>query len=161
MDGNFHIGDARSFDAARNTPAPSHAMLFAERALGGRKIWRGQVRGLLGLLRRGFDIQSTGKIDRDGLVFEEVLSFDDGETQKRRWRIKEASHGLMLEAEGVALAKPGLVKKDALIFVYRLNFGFLKFLYRDVFYLRGDGSVKNEGFASWCGLPVMKITAKA
>lgn len=157
MDGTFHIDDANE---AISVLLSSDAMGLAEKVLGGRKVWRGEVRGLVGFLRRGFDIQSTGRLDRNGLVFDEKLLFDDGEVQKRSWRIKEGVDGLALEADSVSLVRPGQIKKKyALEFVYRLKFGALTFRYRDSFYLRPDGSVDNEGIASWFGLPLMNITA--
>jgi len=158
MEGNFHIEDTK--EIAAETVAPSSdAMELAEKVLGGRKVWRGEVRGLLGLLHRGFDIRSKGKLDARGLVFEEKLLFDDGEVQERSWRIREGAEGLALEADIVALLKPGQIKKDALEFVYRLKFGALTFRYRDIFLLQTDGTVRNLGFANWLGLPLMKITA--
>ncbi len=158
MDGNFLTDDVQA--STTNLVSPTlKAMVLAEKSLGGRKCWRGEVTGLLGLLRRGFDIQSTGKLDARGLVFDEKLEFDDGEIQERSWRIGQSADGLLIEADGIDLLEPGQVKNNALIFVYQLKFGSLSFRYRDKFFLDGDGNVNNVGRASWCGLPVMKIFA--
>ncbi len=158
MDGNFHKDDAET-SATKVMSTTSDAMELAEKSLGGRKRWRGEVNGLLGLLRRGFEIQSIGKLESRGLVFNENLEFDDGEIQERSWLISQATDGLVIEADGVEILKPGQVKNQELVFVYRLKLGKLTFRYQDSFYLRTDGQVTNEGKASWYGLPVMKIIA--
>ncbi len=158
MDGNFHNDDAET-SATKVVSTTSPAMELAEKSLGGRKFWRGEVNGLLGMLPRKFDIQSTGRLAARGLVFDETLRFDDGEIQERSWLIDQTPNGLTIEADGIELLKPGKVKNQTLIFVYRLKFGSLTFRYRDKFYLGTDGQVTNEGNASWCGIPVMKITA--
>jgi len=158
MDGNFHTDDAET-SAIKLMTTTSDAMRLAEKSLGGRKQWRGDVTGMLGLLRRGFGIQSVGKLDARGLIFDETLEFDDGEVQNRSWRIGQTSGGLVIEADGIDLLEPGHLENNALVFVYRLKFGALSFRYRDKFYLTADGNVTNEGRASWFGIPVMKIVA--
>ena len=158
MDGNFFTDDAES-SATKMKATTSDAMMLAEKSLGGRKLWRGEVRGLFGLLRRGFDIQSTGKLDSRGLVFDEKLEFDNGEIQERSWLIGQTTDGLVIDADGVELLKPGRIKGNELVFVYRLKFGSLTFRYRDKFFLGSEGNVTNEGKASWRGIPIMKIIA--
>ena len=157
MDGNFNNDDAHSLTAEKIST--TDAMALAEKSLGGRKRWRGDVSGLLGLLRRGFSIESVGKLDSQGLVFDETLQFDDGETQLRSWHISQSAGGLAVKADGIELLEPGKVKNHILLFVYRLKFGSLTFRYRDKFYLNSEGDVMNEGKAFWCGLPVMTIRA--
>ncbi len=158
MDGNIPVDEPNTVKAEA-VLLSSAAMERAEKVLGGCKIWRGEVRGLWGLLHRGFEIRSTGRTGTDGLHFKEKLLFDDGEVQKRSWRLFDDAEGLALDADGVTQIELGHIKDNALIFVYRLELGALTFRYRDIFRLNDDGNILNEGYVSWFMLPVMKITA--
>lgn len=137
----------------------SPLMQAAFAALGGTKHWTGRVRGLAGLIRRTFVIDSTGHFENDQLKFYETLKFDDGETNQREWTISERQDGLHIEAESVDLIRPGGLKGDVLSFVYRLKLGRFSLPYHDIFRPDPNGEVENTGFATFLGLRVMKIEA--
>lgn len=137
----------------------SPLMQAAFAALGGTKHWTGRVRGLAGLIRRTFVIDSTGHFENDQLKFYETLKFDDGETNQREWTISERQDGLHIEAESVDLLRPGGLKGDVLSFVYRLKLGRYSLPYHDIFRPGPQGEVENTGFATFLGLRVMKIEA--
>lgn len=139
----------------------SDAMRMAIQCLGGAKSWYGYVTGLFGMIQRRFTIESTGLVEGSALVFLERLKFNDGEEQKREWRIFDTPEGLALEGEDVTLIRNGRIQDDALSFVYRVKFGSLKFAYRDIFNTRADGGVENIGYARFLGMPIMKVTACA
>lgn len=128
-------------------------------ALGGAKRWTGRVRGLAGLIRRTFVIDSTGHLENGHLKFNETLTFDDGETSQREWRIFERPDGLHIESSTVELIRPGLLEDGILSFVYRLKLGRFSLPYHDIFRPGADGETANIGFATFLGLRVMNIEA--
>lgn len=144
-----------------DTKVTEHSPLMqaAFAALGGTKHWTGRVRGLAGLIRRTFVIDSTGQFENGQLKFYETLKFDDGETNQREWTIIERQDGLHIEAESVDPIQPGRLDNDALSFVYRLKLGRFSLPYRDIFRPGPQGEVENTGFATFLGLRVMKIEA--
>ena len=128
-------------------------------ALGGTKHWTGRVRGLAGLIRRTFVIESTGQYENGQLKFFETLKFDDGETNQREWTISERPDGLHIEASAIQLIRPGRLEQGALTFLYRLRLGCFSLPYHDVFRSGAQGEVENTGFATFLGLRIMKIEA--
>lgn len=137
------------------------AMQTAIAVFGGRRIWKGDVHGLVGLIRRQFTIYSNGLVDGPDLVFEERLDFSDGPVERRHWRIREAGTGLVISAPGVSSVAPGSLEDDALVFVYDIKFGAFRFRYRDEFRLLPDGGVANTGLARLLGVPIMRIRANS
>ena len=137
----------------------SPLMQTAYAALGGTKHWTGRVRGLAGLIRRTFDIDSAGHFENGQLMFYETLKFDDGETNQREWTIFERQDGLHIEEGSVNLVRPGQLERDVLIFIYRLNLGRFSLRYRDIFRIGPQGDVENTGFATFLGLRILKIEA--
>jgi len=137
----------------------SPLMQAALAALGGPKHWTGRVRGLGGLIRRTFIIDSTGHYENGQLKFCETMKFDDGDTNQREWTIIERSDGLHIEADSVELIRPGRLERNALSFIYRLKLGRFAMPYRDVFKPGTNAEVENTGFATMLGLPIMKIEA--
>ncbi|MEM9495209.1 MAG: DUF3833 family protein [Pseudomonadota bacterium] len=148
MDGHYDIA------------APSDAMRAAIECLGGRKTWRGGVRGLFGLLKRDFEITSEGVVENGILTFSEVMVFDDGEVEHRHWRIFDTADGVDLDSPDVKLLKHGQLQDDGLVFVYRVAFGIWSFRYRDVFKALPSGRIENTGRAKIFGVPILDITVE-
>ena len=139
----------------------AEAMALAWRCLGGRLLWRGRVRGLRGLIDRGFVIESEASNEGGALVFREQLTFDDGASERREWRITPGDDGLRLDADGVAPLAPGRIIGDTLAFDYRIRFGGITFAYHDRFWPRANGGTDNVGMARLFGLPVMTVQCRA
>ncbi len=155
MDGHFI--DASSDMKPAFSPSPLMKMVFD--CMGGQRRWTGSVAGLLGLIRRSFVIESQGELTVDGLSFRETLHFDDGEIQKRVWRIFEDHDGLALEGDGIALIRHGRMAGKGFEISYKVKFGALSFDYDDIFNLNSDGGVNNFGDAKLFGFKVMRIEA--
>lgn len=154
------------FNDIQSEGAQSHSrsaeMSLAMACLGGRRRWEGDVRGLFGIIRRRFSIHSDGVMRDGAFCFSETLSFDDGETQQREWRLVEAENGLRVEGPDVEQIEPAqLASKNALDLVYKIKLGTLRFRYRDLFRLRDNGFVENVGHVSFAGFRVMTVTASS
>jgi hypothetical protein len=147
------------FDNAVEVTA-SDSMTAAIACLGGEMKWEGQVRGLFGLLKRNFTIESQGRRNGDTLSFFETLRFDDGEVQKREWNLKDSSSGLLIEGENVKPLAPGSLSGDALEISYKIKLGPIWFSYLDRFEICETGDTENIGIASLFSIPLMKITAR-
>ena len=139
----------------------SPLMTAAYSALAGAKHWTGDVRGLGGLIRRQFTIQSTGVFHDGEIIFREKLTFDDGEHNQREWSVIEREDGLHLRAENIRQIRPGRIQDGILILDYRLKLGRIWLPYRDLFVCTADAMVENTGIVSFMTLPIMKITARA
>ena len=121
-------------DLDLETPANlSPLMTAAYTALGGAKHWTGDVRGLGGLIRRQFTIQSTGVYHDGEIIFRETLTFDDGEHNQREWSVIEREDGLHLQADTIRQIRPGRIQDGILILDYRLKLGRIWLPYRDLF----------------------------
>lgn len=137
-------------------------MRLADACLGGERKWRGAARGLLGLIDRGFSIHSHGEISNGMILFSETISFDDGETQRRFWRLAQTGDGLSVEGPGIKQTKPARkIGSNAFEIEYNITLGVWRCAYRDRFTLREDGGVDNYGFVRMGAVPVMTVTAKA
>ncbi len=138
----------------------SDAMRYALRCLDGKRNWKGDVRGLFGLVNRTFTIESEGAVTPDGLIFAEVLRFDDGETQSRRWRVFDTPDGLGLDADDIGLIKHGRLSNGVLEIVYKIKLKPIGAAYLDRFRALDDGAVIYFGKVAVLGVPIMKVTAK-
>lgn len=156
MDGNHDFQhDAERYES--QTPT----MRVAVSCLGGQRVWSGKVTGLFGAVNRDFTIESQGMLKGAALDFTETLRFDDGEAQKRAWKLIEAPDGLTVEGDNVAPLKPGRLIGDGFEISYRIKFGSMWFDYRDVFRPRPDGAVSNCGYVKLLGVTVMKVRAQS
>lgn len=142
---------------ARNGNSLSPLMDAALRHLGGRKCWRGHVRGLAGLINRKVEIMSEGVLVEDRLHFRETLKFDNGDEEQRQWQVRETQKGLVLEADNVALLEPGKLHGPNLVFRYRVRFGNMNFDYFDIFRELPDGQIENKGVARKFGIKIFDV----
>jgi hypothetical protein len=142
----------------RNDASPSAALTLAARCLGGRREWRGRVRGLLGLIAREFTIRSDSHMIDGALCFSETMRFDDGEVQERSWRLFDGVDGVGIEGEGISQISPGRSVDDEFIVSYCIRFGAITFNYRDRFRAINDTTTENFGVASVFGAPLLKIS---
>ncbi len=157
---DFNVGAATAKPKTRGSAkgvSTSDTMAMAIACLGGRKHWEGSVRGFFGLLRRTTVIESSGAIEDGVLVFRETLTFDNGDEEKREWRLRDEPEGLMLKADGIQQLRPGRIEGGLLVVDYILSLNGMKFGYRDSFKSTPDGGVKNTGRAKLLGVPVMTI----
>ncbi|MCK5750991.1 MAG: DUF3833 family protein [Oricola sp.] len=143
-------------------PRLSPIMRLADECLGGERKWRGTAHGLFGLINRGFSIQSSGEMRNGVILFTETLAFDDGETQRRFWRLAQTADGLSVEGPGIEQTKPAkAIGDNAFELEYKISLGVWRCVYRDFFTLRDDGGVDNRGYIRIAGAPVMTVTASA
>lgn len=137
--------------------ALSDAMVMVIACLGGRKRWQGRVRGLFGLLRRDVDIESSGALEDGVFLFRETLTFDNGDQEKREWRLHDTPHGVALKATGIEPLRPGGIEDGFLVFNYVLLLNGFKVNYRDAFRQGPDGTISNSGSGKVFGLPILTV----
>ncbi len=139
----------------------SDALRFITDCLIGDMRWRGEARAAGGIIRRGFSIRSSGRITHDEVQFDETLTFDDGETQRRAWRLFDTPGGVGIDAGETFLIEPGRMIADGRFEItYKTKMGGFWFAYRDIFERKEDGGVLNRGIMKFAGLAVMKIDAE-
>ena len=138
------------------------ALNLATACLGGDRTWRGRARGVFGLINRSFTIQSEGVVKNGDLFFSEAISFDDGETERRSWRLYTDETGLCVDGEGIEQTRPAaFISRESFEIEYRISLGKWRCTYRDVFELKDTREVKNTGYVKIAGVPIMKITARS
>ncbi len=129
--------------------------------LGGDRRWTGVVQGLFGFVNRTFVIDSTGELDAGELRFREAITFDNGETQSRVWRLFEVTEGVAVEGDGVKLLQHGRAIEKGFQISYVVKFGGIPFHYDDVFYPKASGGVLNYGKVKKFGVTIMNIEAQS
>jgi len=135
----------------------SKTMAMAIACLGGRKKWKGRVRGLFGMLRRDISIESLGAVEDGVLIFRETLRFDNGDQENREWLLQDTPQGLELKAKSVKQLQPAKIENGLLAFKYLLSLNGLNIVYQDAFALNPSGKVTNAGVGKLFGLPILTV----
>jgi len=129
---------------------------------GKTQAW-GIVRDRFGNIRRQFSVDMTGSWDGQVLTLDESFSYDDGETDKRVWRIRKLNdNSYEGEAEDVIGKAVGKAYGSALNWSYTLA---LKISGRtwnvnfdDWMFLQPDGVLFNSAEMSKFGITIGEIT---
>lgn len=116
-----------------------------------------------GMLKRRFTVDIVGRVDGDELTLEEDFVYDDGELQRRVWRIRRIDatrfEGRADDVIGVA---QGAIAGSALNWRYtlRLPVGDRNFdvQFDDWMWLQPDGVLINRARVSKFGLRVGEVT---
>lgn len=129
-----------------------------ERDLVGRSHARGEFRSITGA-RRGFDAHLEGSWDGRTLTLVEDFLFDDGERDRKTWRLERVGPG---RYEGVREDVVGTARGFQDGTAFRLEYdmvlptegGGRRVRFRDILVLAEDNSIRNIAVVSWHGLRV-------
>ncbi|ANP45424.1 DUF3833 family protein [Candidatus Viadribacter manganicus] len=146
------------------TPAAASTQPFVvERDLAGASVARGEFRSITGV-RRGFTAQLNGTWDGETLTLVEDFAYDDGERDRKTWRLQRVAPGEFVGTrEDVVGQARGFQDGD----VFRLEYDVVlpsengrgrKVRFRDVLALRADGDILNNATVGWLGLRVGSVS---
>lgn len=150
---------------ATRPPVPREAAdraLVIERDLVGRTVARGEFRAITGS-RRGFTATIDGTWDGEVLTLVEDIAFDDGERDRKTWRLRRVAPGRFVGSrEDVIGEAQGFQDGN----VFRLEYDMRlpsengdgrRVRFRDVLALTPDGAVLNRANVGFWGLRVARV----
>ncbi|MEM8772511.1 MAG: DUF3833 family protein [Pseudomonadota bacterium] len=130
-----------------------------ERDLVGKSVGRGVFKSLVGP-DRAFTAYLDGSWDGQTLTLVEDFEFDDGEKDRKTWRLTRQADGTFVGTrEDVVGEARGYHDGDAFRLEYLVDFpkdggGATRVGFRDVLILREDGAIFNKATVGWRGLRV-------
>lgn len=144
-------------------PIAASGVTFAiERDLAGARVARGEFRSITGA-RRAFTAYLNGEWDGRTLTLVEDFVFDDGERDRKTWRLERTGPGRYAGTrEDVVGTAMGF--QDGAVF--RLEYDVvlpseggrgLRVRFRDVLAFGKDGDILNNANVSWFGLRVARV----
>lgn len=146
------------------TPAAASERAFVlERDLVGRSIARGEFRAITGT-RRGFTAELNGAWDGETLTLVEDFAYDDGERDRKTWRLRRTAPGRFVGTREDVVGEAIGFQDGA---VFRLEYDVIlpsengrgrKVRFRDVLALRSDGDILNNATVGWFGLRVGAVS---
>lgn len=139
----------------------SRRLRLEEFFAGDTRLW-GVFRDRFGTVRRQFTITANGTWDGSTLTLTEFIEYDDGEEERRVWRIKKVGDSRYEgHTDGVAGTAMGDV--DGNTFRWRYTFALpfknrsINLTFDDCMYLQGDGVMINCVTVRKFGLRVGEI----
>jgi hypothetical protein len=150
---------------ATRPPAPEAAAseFIIERDLVGQSVARGEFRSITGV-RRGFTAQLNGTWNGRTLTLVEDFEFDDGERDRKTWRLERVAPGRYVGAREDVVGE-AVGYQDGPVF--RLEYDMLlpsdngrgrKVRFRDVMAASRDGSIINDATVGWFGFRVGSVS---
>lgn len=147
--------------------APDRALDSAfslERDLAGSTVARGEFRSITGV-RRGFTAMLAGKLEGDVFTLDEEFLYDDGERDRKTWRLTRTGPGrysgsredVIGEARGFQDGNFFRLEYDVRLPSKNGSGRIVRF--RDVLYLE-PGGVGNDATVGWRGLRVGSVKLK-
>jgi len=130
-----------------------------ERDLAGKTVGRGRFKSITGA-DRAFTAYLDGTFDGETLILVEDFDYDDGEKDRKTWRLTKTPTGEWSGTrEDVVGTARGFQDGPAFRLEYRVdipmkNGGKRRVGFRDVLILREDGVVYNRANVGWRGLAV-------
>ncbi len=135
-----------------------------ERDLAGKTVGKGQFSAITGQ-KRGFTAYLDGTWDGQTLTLIEDFVYDDGEEDRKTWRLtKQANGEFSGTREDVVGTARGFMDGD----VFRLEYDMrlpkedgspgMKVRFRDVLALREDGVVINDATVGYWGVRVARVS---
>ncbi len=150
---------------ATRPPLPLEASgesFLVERDLAGQTTARGEFTTITGV-RRGFTAHLNGAWDGETLTLVEDFEFDDGERDRKTWRLTRLASG---EYQGTREDVVGQARGYQDGAVFRLEYDVLlpngegqrKVRFRDVMALSNSGAVINDATVGWFGIRVGAVS---
>lgn len=144
-------------------PSASASPFVIERDLAGASVARGTFRSITGA-NRGFTAQLNGTWDGATLTLVEDFVFDDGERDRKTWRLRRVAPGQYVGTrEDVVGQAVGTQDGN----VFRLEYDVVlptengrgrKVRFRDVMALNANGDVVNDATVGWFGIRVASVS---
>ncbi len=141
----------------------SSAPFIVERDLAGATIARGEFRSITGT-RRAFTANLQGSWDGETLTLVEDFVFDDGERDRKTWRLRRVAPGQYSGTREDVVGTARGVQDGA---YFRLEYDVIlpsengrgrKVRFRDVMALSDNGTVHNDAVVGWRGLRVGSVS---
>lgn len=151
---------------ATRPPAPpetSAQAFVVERDLAGPSVARGEFRAITGT-RRGFTAQLNGSWDGRTLVLVEDFVFDDGERDRKTWRLERTGPGQYrgtredVVGEAVGFQDGPVFRLEYDMRLPSENGRGRVVRFRDVMALTDRGDVLNNATVGWFGLRVASVS---
>jgi len=148
---------------ATRPPAPkAEAPFDLARDLGGVSVARGAFSNVFGT-RRGFTATLDGRMEGDTFVLAETFAYDDGERDRKTWRLKAAGAGrwtgvredVVGQAEG--FMDGSALRLEYLVDIKRKNGKSTRVRFRDVLVRDASGAVINNAVVAYRGVPIGKV----
>jgi hypothetical protein len=150
---------------ATRPPAPASAVseFVIERDLVGQSVARGEFRSITGV-RRGFTAHLNGTWDGTTLTLVEDFEFDDGERDRKTWRLERVAPGRYVGSREDVVGE-AVGYQDGPVF--RLEYDMLlpsengrgpKVRFRDVMAITSDGGIINDATVGWFGFRVGSVS---
>jgi Protein of unknown function (DUF3833) len=145
------------------TAAAASAAFVVEQHLVGASVARGEFRSITGV-RRGFTAQLNGAWDGRTLTLVEDFAFDDGQRDRKTWRLERTEPGRYVGTREDVVGQAQGFQDGA---VFRLEYDVIlpssnghgrKVRFRDVMAFNGDGDVLNNATVGWWGLRVGSVS---
>jgi len=139
------------------------APFVIERDLTGASVARGEFRSITGA-NRAFTAQLQGSWDGEVLTLVEDFLFDDGERDRKTWRLRRTAPGRYVGTredvvgEAVGFQDGNLFRLEYDLRLPSENGQGLKVRFRDVMALNESGAVLNNASVGWLGLRVATIS---
>lgn len=146
-----------------STPPETAATFTIEDDLVGLSVARGEFRTITGV-RRGFTARLNGAWDGRTLTLVEDFEFDDGERDRKTWRLERVGPGRYVGTREDVIGQ-AIGYQDGPVF--RLEYDLLvpsengrgrKLRFRDVMAERADGVILNNATVGWRGLRVGSVS---
>ena len=142
--------------------AASNASFVIERDLVGATVARGEFRTITGV-RRPFTAHLNGAWDGATFTLVEDFVFDDGERDRKTWRLERVEPGRYIGTREDVVGQAAGFQDGA---VFRLEYDVLlptenggrKVRFRDVMAVNGDGDVLNNATVGWFGFRVGSVS---
>lgn len=134
--------------------------IVIEEALAGRTVARGEFRAITGA-RRGFNATLNGTWDGSVLTLVEDFEFDDGERDRKTWRLEQVAPGRFTGTrEDVVGVADGFQDGNVFRLEYNVRLGDRIVRFRDVLALTPEGEVQNDASVGWFGLRVGSVSLR-
>jgi hypothetical protein len=145
------------------------ADLVLEEYFNGHTQATGLFEDRFGKLRRQFTVDITGRVEGDTLILDEDFTYNDGEKQRRIWRLKKLAggryEGRANDVEGVAI---GELRGNAFNFRYAIDLKVgtqkdgspktWRVKFNDWMFLQPNGVILNRAYVSRWGLQIGSVT---
>lgn len=140
-------------------PAAATGQPFAiEKDLAGRTVAKGEFRAINGQ-RRAFTAELDGTWDGQVLTLVETFQFEDGQTDKKTWRLTKVGEGRFTGTrEDVVGEAIGFQEGAAFRLEYRVRLGERVVKFRDVIAIGPNGAVLNDATVGLFGLRVARVS---
>ena len=141
----------------------STPQLVIEEYFAGETVASGMFEDRFGQVRRQFNVKIHGKWDGEQLILDEKFLYDDGERERRVWRIRKTGRNTYEgRADDVIGVATGEVYGNALNWQYEMDLrvadGTWRVRFDDWMFLQPSGLLLNRAKVSKFGLEIGTVT---